>query len=505
MISRTTLERVVELMLSAALVSCGSSRHEPSPPPEVRLDEADPIARVEHGLVPLVHVRGEPVGATSLSARMAYYHVPGVSIAVIHDGRIAWAKGYGVLLAGRPDPVTDKTMFEAASISKPVTDLGAMALVQQGTLDLDSSIDRWLTSWHVPAGDVGSEAPPTARMIMSHHAGFNVESVSGYAQATGLPTPLQILRGEPPSGTPPVHLIAPPGKSFQYSGGGLSVLQQALVDRTGTPFESLMKRVVFDPLGITRSTFVQKSDGRIGLEIAHGHAYDGRPWVRDLVYPDMAAAGLRTTPTDLAKIVLELERALQGKGAVLSSPSAREMLTAQFGGPTGLGFFLSGEGARRRFFHDGWNYGFTCRLVAYVETGDGAVVMTNQDTGLLMFEILAAIGQTYGWPDAAKLPREAEAIDAATAERCVGRYAWDAESTAQVMLEGGRLFLKVSRDAGAEMDPFPPAELFRESEASFFSVVPKMSVRFDLAQDGSAAALVHSESEGHETRSLRRQ
>jgi hypothetical protein len=142
--------------------------------------------------------------------------------------------------------------------------------------------------------------------------------------------------------------------------------------------------------------------------------------------------------------------------------------------------------------------------VGYVENGDGAVVMTNEDTGLLMFEVLTAIGREYGWPDPPKAPQDAEALDPNITARYVGDYTWEKDVTARVMREGGRLFLRVSHDVTREMDPFPPAELFAQSEAQFFTFAPRMSIRFDVGEGGTVTALLHSDSEGHELRAPRR-
>jgi hypothetical protein len=240
-----------------------------------------------------------------------------------------------------------------------------------------------------------------------------------------------------------------------------------------------------------RSTFDQPTAARDLVDTAHGHQWNGTPWRSDLAYPDMTAAGLRTTPSDLAQVIIEVQRALRGDGVVLNRQSASEMVTPAFGGPAGLGFFVSGEGVSQQFSHDGWNYGFTCKLVGFVNGSDGAVVMTNQDTGVFMLEAVDAIARTYGWAIPSETTRRAIPITKASASRIVGRYSWVAGVLADVVqAESARIFVVLSREPGArqhEMVPFPPIEIFATSEAEFFSVVPHITIQFDL--DGQA--LVH--------------
>lgn len=440
-------------------------------PPDVR-------DAVESHLRPLVHVDGAPDEAT-LAERMRYYHVPAVSIAVVHEGRIVWAQACGTRSGNEPANVD--TRFEAASISKPVTDVGVFSLVQQNKLDLDSDINRWLKTWHVPSNKLTSVRPPTVRTIMSHTAGFNSDSFGGYNPDKPCPTLLQVLDGIPPAQTEPVRIVYPPGEAFHYSGGGLAVLQQAVVDVTGQPFEDAMARLVLRPLHMTRSTFSQKYTD---TNVARGYAYDGKPWPTRLVYPEMSAAGLRTTPTDLARLIIEVQRAKVGRGAVLDVSSAVQMLSPVQDNAT-TGFFLDGPA----FGHDGWNYGFTCTLSASLDGNEGAVIMTNGDTGLIMYEILDAIRRCYHWPALPRPHREAIATDPAVAAAAPGDYAWDDRTQAHILQYDGRLYLRLSM--AGHMDPLPPAELFAEKDGSFFSIVPSIHVAFQRDKKGAVTAILY--------------
>ena len=458
------------------------------------------LAAVEHGLLPLVSTTGPSGRRATLSERMSYYNVPGVSIAVVREDRIVWAKGFGVLREGNPAPVTPHALFEAASVSKPITDVVAMLLTQKGALDLDTPVDHYLRQWRLPPTPFSER--PTPRLIMEHRAGFNVDSVPGYAEGGPVPTMLQSLSGLAPAKTPPVKVTTLPGADFSYSAGGLTVLAQALEEISHEPLEQLAQRLLFGPLGMSDSTLLQPPPPQLRSRVASGHYWNGRPLEHPLVYPEKSAAGLRTTPTDLAKVMIEIDRALAGHGALLTEHNARSMLTPRGGNPVGLGFFVKGEGASRRISHDGWNYGFTCRMVGYPARHEGAVVMTNGDTGLLMVEILDAIGEAYGWPGSPRPRKEAIMSDSGAVQPYVGRYAWDAGMEAEVLRQGQRLFVHVSHVGGGDMDPFPPAELFATSPTRFFAVAPQISAEFERDAGGRVIALIHDEGQGP-TRSAR--
>jgi CubicO group peptidase (beta-lactamase class C family) len=445
----------------------------------------------EHRLTPLVHLEGAPERAT-LAERMAYYRVPGVSIALVHEGRIAWARAWGAISA---DPsaarVSSETVFEAASISKVVTDFAVMRLVERGELDIDAPVDRYLERWRL---ELTATTTPTLRMIMAHRAGFNVPSVPGYPASGPVPSLLEVLRGDPPSATPKVRVVGRPGERFQYSGGGLAVVQEALIETAGAEFDAAMRTLVLGPMGMDRSTFSQPPE--LGGDRARGHDIFGRPYAQERRYPEMSAAGLHTTASDLARIILEIQRAAQGRSELLSRASARAMLTRQGGGPTGLGFFLSGEGSDLSFGHDGWNYGFTSKMIGYVERGEGAIVMTNGDAGALMYEVIAALAEAYHWPRASAHPIEARAIDPATAQRLAGTYAWDGGSTVKIACDGARLFISPSPSDEDAMGAFPPQELYAAPDGGVFTALPRIDMRFEIGDAGRVVALVHGSSRG---------
>jgi CubicO group peptidase (beta-lactamase class C family) len=419
----------------------------------------DRIARVENGLLPGTVIKGQDA-SMKLAERMAYHKVPGVSIAVINEGKIEWAKGYGVLEAKSSNAVTTETRFQAASISKPVAAMASLALVEQGELSLDESVNSKLTSWHLPDNEFTKSEKVTLRRVLSHSAGLTVHGFPGYSANEQVPTLKQILDGErPPANTAPIRVDILPGKQLRYSGGGYTVLQQMMIDVTGKPFPDLLQELVLGKIGMTHSTYAQPLPKELEGNAATGHRPDGEAIKgRWHTYPEMAAAGLWTTPSDLALFAIELMESAQGKSSkVLSQTMARQMVTKQLGS-YGLGVSVGDVQGTTKFSHGGSNEGFTCILVAYVETGQGAIVMTNSDNGPPLFnEILRAISQEYNWKDNRPRERTTVQVDPATLTSYSGQY--DAGGVpVTISLQSGQLSIQASPLGPAPLKLHPAGE-----------------------------------------------
>lgn len=342
------------------------------------------IARVENGLLTPGH--------------LAALNVPGVSVAVINDGKIEWARGYGMADVAAGRPVTAHTRFQAASISKSLTAMATLSLVQAGKLSLDEDVNQRLRAWKVPENAYTAQHKVTLRGLLSHTAGVGVHGFEGYAAGQPLPTLLQLLDGKVPANSGPVRVQAVPGSEWKYSGGGYEIVQLLLTDTTGEPFDQFMRRTVLDPLDMRDSAFTLPAAW--APLVTHAYRKDGSVlpggWYR---YPESAAAALWTTPFDLARFAIEIQNSLAGKSnRVLSQKMTAEMLTPGIE-TFGLGLFLGEPGdARKSFRHSGGNQGFRNMLFAYNTTGQGAVVMTNSDNGgELVEQVLRAIAREYGW------------------------------------------------------------------------------------------------------------
>lgn len=341
-----------------------------------------------------------PEGLT-LEQLMASLGVPGVSVAVVRDFDVHWARGWGVADVGSGRPVDAETRFQAASISKPVTAMAALRLQMDGRLSMDQDVNDLLTSWKVPESEHTRRQPVTPRSLFSHTSGAaDGFGFPGYDPSAPRPTTLQILRGEAPSNVGPVVFARPPYEAYQYSGGGSAIMQLALTDLTGVAFAELMERTVLHPLGMTHSSYEQPLPAALEPFAAHAHDREGAarsaPWH---VYPEQSAAGLWTTPTDLARFLIEVQRAVRGpRGEVLDQAAAREMITPVGVGPYGVGLSVEKRGEGWYFGHTGSNRGFRALLVGHVRKGYGLVVMTNGDRGgTVMNEIEERVIRAYGW------------------------------------------------------------------------------------------------------------
>ncbi|MBC8165647.1 MAG: serine hydrolase [Bryobacteraceae bacterium] len=356
------------------------------------------VARVEAGLRPAVQIAGEPEARWSIQERLAHHKVAAVSVAVISGGKVEWAKAYGVIDATTGVAANPDTLFQAASISKPVSAIAALRMVAAGQLSLDEDVNVRLLSSKVPPHSFGK--PVTLRGLLSHTAGTTVHGFPGYAADAPVATAVQVLAGEKPANTAKVIVDIEPGSTWRYSGGGYTVMQVLMSDVAKKPFAAILRESVLDRLEMTRSTFEQPLPESLHTNAARAHGRDGKPIAgRWHTYPEQAAAALWTTPTDLAKVLLAMQRAHAGEAKLLPTGLTREMLTA-VKGDYGLGWGLRGTGENLAFSHGGANAGFRCFAFAYAGKGKGAVVMTNSDSGdALASEILRSIAAEYGWPD----------------------------------------------------------------------------------------------------------
>jgi CubicO group peptidase (beta-lactamase class C family) len=370
---------------------------DPALPPEVQRH----IERVISCLQPMGVVKDNSHPCATLSERMTALHVPGVSIYVIHQGA-SWGRGFGVTQLGGK-PVSPGTLFQAGSISKPVAAMAALHLVQEKKLTLDADINSELVTWKLPTSPAANGKVVTLRELLTHTAGLTVHGFPGYAANEPVPSLTQVLDGQKPANTPPIRIESEPGSRWSYSGGGFTVMQQALLDVTGEPFPKLMHDTVLVPLGMVHSTYQQPLPRELQASAATPYDDNDSPIPGGAhTYPEMAAAGLWTTAPDLGRFAEELERSLQGEGnlhGVLTSELARQMV-APGKGRWGLGLGIGGSDADPYFIHGGDDAGFENLLVEYENHLDGAIVMTNAQGGTrLADEIMQSIATEYGWQD----------------------------------------------------------------------------------------------------------
>jgi CubicO group peptidase (beta-lactamase class C family) len=342
-----------------------------------------------------------PLDVAAVQELLARNHVPGVSIAVIKDFKIDWAKGYGVADVETGAPVTTDTMFQAASISKTIAAMTSLKAIQDGKFSLDQDVNTILKSWKLPGDGFTKDRPVTPRTLMSHTSGTGDGfGFPGYAPGAPLPTVVQILDGVAPSNLQKVRLERPPMTAMKYSGGAVVIEQLALTEAVGRPFDQIAREWVLNPIGMTNSTYEQPLPQSRHAQAARAHDRNGQrmgdPWH---VYPEQAAAGLWTTPTDLAKFAIEVQLSLAGKSnRVLKQSTIQEMVTPVGVGPYAVGFQIEKLGEGWYFMHGGSNWGFQCDLIAHRSRGYGIAIMTNADSGpLLIYALRMQIEKAYGW------------------------------------------------------------------------------------------------------------
>ncbi len=436
------------LLTSLLLTNCNSNVKVESKPnnPEYSAEVEDRIEKVLNSLQVGTEIQGN-FKIETLEERMAFYHTPAVSIAVVNNGKIEWARGFGKSDL-ESNTLTDiETMFQAASISKPIFALAVMKLKEKGKVDTEKDVNAYLSSWKIPKN--GDWQPKISlRQLLSHTAGLTVHGFPGYANKEAIPTIPQILNGEKPANTGRVFVDILPGTKFRYSGGGTVVAQLAITDLLKKPFPEIMDEEVFRPLQLKQSTFSQPLPKDFKYKTATAYPYKNLPITGNHhIYPEMGPAGLWTTPTELATIMLEIQKGLSGTSDFIEKETLEEMLTPQeVANWIGIGFMLEGENESARFKHGGWNEGFLSEFRGHKNLGKGVVIMLNSNEGHgIIDEIMNAVAKEYEWPDYLTEETKFEPIDASVLNHLgeYGEYKLDHSN--------GQLFLVLPKQEPLEL------------------------------------------------------
>ena len=491
MVHPRRLAAVVSLLFIPCMLAAKTPKN-PKPSEEIRQH----IARIISCLPTPVRVKGDTTPCPTLAEQMRELHVLGVSIAVEHGGVLEWAQGFGVVQIG-VQPVTPETLFQAGSISKPLAAMAALHLVQEGKLSLDTDVNTQLTSWKVPASAAAPAAIVTLRELLTHTAGFTVHGFPGYAAGASVPTLVQVLDGVSPANTPPIRLEALPGARWQYSGGGYTVMQQLVLDVAKEPFPQLLHDTVLAPIGMTHSTYEQPLPAALQADAAKPYTINGEPVPGGAhTYPEMAAAGLWTTPSDLVKYIIEVQQSLDGKANhVLNRELTQQMLTAGKGN-WGLGLEIGGSADDPHFSHGGVNEGFESDFVGFEHDGEGAAVMTNAQGGTRLAEaIMRSIAVEYRWPDFLPIERTQVHVDPAILARYTGTYEFGPHVDVVLEVQDGRLM--GSDPTGVKRALYP------ESETKFFQKDSSAEFEFFPDDKGKVSYLiVHYE--GHDRKVMKK-
>ena len=459
------------LLAAAILMIFGCQPAEENPVEDPRISE------IENNLVPGIMIEGHEYPGWTIQERMKNYRVPGVSIAFFEDGRIAWTRTYGYLDTDSAEMVNVGTRFQAASISKPVAASGMMALAESGKFDIDADVNTYLSEWKMPGNPDAPDEIITLRRLVTHNAGLTVHGFRGYAEGEDVPSTLDVLQGNGNSDA--VFPDTIPGSIWRYSGGGYTLMQYVIEENIDESFPEFMRNTVLDPVGMERSTYVQPlpADMRDNTSIGHrpdGNAVKGK-WH---TYPEMAAAGLWTTPTDLSKWALAMQRAFNGSNDEFIQPeTARKILTKHMD-DWGLGPALGGEGDSLYFRHGGANEGYRCMLFAQAsEGGQGIAIMTNSDLGgALMNEIIRAVDKAYGWNVYKPALKTVIDLDEEELAAFEGVYHGGPQIEVNVFLEDGQLKGRVDQNVFL---------LYPEAPDQFFDDQDGQSLFFHRTEDGT--------------------
>ncbi|WP_412546626.1 serine hydrolase domain-containing protein [Maricaulis sp. MIT060901] len=377
-------------------------------------------------LRPRFHV-GEGGTRYSLAERMQHYNVPGVAVAVLADGEVVYAQGFGVLQTGGSEPVDEHTVFSAGSVSKIATSALTLRLHDAGLLDINAPVSGQLRSWELPQSAFDNQAV-TLRTILSHTAGFNIHGFPDFQPGEELPSVYQTLNGEPPARHGALELTFEPGSTYRYSGGGFTLAQLIITDQTGTAFESAAETHLFEPLGMSRSSFANPLPSSHG-NIARAHDRDGQPAALPRGYetmPEMAASGLWVSASDMGLLVEALIDAYRGDGEYLEHATAVDMMSRVARTQHGLGPRIEHAGDQYFFHHAGANNSYQSWVEGHLATGDGLVVLTNGARGNgLHMEIRNAVADTMGWQINSAIRYPQIDVPVEMLEAMTGRYVVD--------------------------------------------------------------------------------
>jgi CubicO group peptidase (beta-lactamase class C family) len=444
---------------------------------------ASRVARIEARLLPGTPLRTDDGRGWTVRERLATHRVPGMSVAFVQGGKVAWTRAYGERDASTHAPVTSETIFQAGSISKPIAALALLQLVDAGQVQLDVDVANYLKRWHLPPNRFTAETPVTLRQLLTHQAGVTVRGFDGYRVGSAVPSLVEVLRGASPANSPPVLIDTAPGAINRYSGGGFTIAQMALEDVTGAPLDRWAEQTVFAPLALSRTTYAPITPLTNHGDIASGHdtsaaGIEGR-W---RIHPEMGAASLWSTPVELATLMIMMQRAAHGDSTPVFSPRAARMMFTPHGPSQGIGIGLKGT-TPFRFSHTGSTEGYRAQFIGYLDRDEGIVVMTNGDNGdAVAMEFVRAVAAEYGWEDLAPVVRDTITPSAALRESIAGRYRLGPNWVIEVCETDGQLH---AGPTGRRLLP-----IHTESDSVFFfTAVTGVELRVIARQEGQVSEI----------------
>jgi CubicO group peptidase (beta-lactamase class C family) len=460
-------------------------------------DTSEKIQQVEKNLVGNIQAEGDT--PWTIKERMTHYNIKGVSIAVIHNYKIEWAKGYGLADDSLKIPVTTQTLFQAGSISKSLNSVGVLKLAQDKKIDLYTDINTYLQSWKFPYDSLSKGKKITIANLLSHSAGLTVHGFGGYEKGQEIPTIVQVLDGKKPANSPAVRSMYEPGLKFEYSGGGTTISQLIVMDITHEPYDKYMYDKVLKPLGMTSSTYEQPPVNIKPELISTAYYLDGKKVPGKYhIYPEQAAAGLWTNPTDLSKYIIETQLAYAGKShKVLSQQMTSLRLTPYIDKNAALGVFIDDYDGIKYFEHGGVDEGFISQYYGSLEDGNGVVVMVNTaNGGSLIPEIINSVAKVYGFKglNHSKIVKNVTVADTVL-QSYTGQYQLAPKTIITITREGNQLYGQPTGETKLAMFP--------EAQNKFYLKAVEVEVEFIKDNKGEVTKLVVYQNGIHEAKRVK--
>ena len=453
------------------------------------------IEEVENGLTENLQF-GES-GKMNLQKRMSHYKVNGLSIAVIRNYKIDWVKVYGFADTASKVPVTNKTLFQAASISKSLNGVGVLKLFKSRNLDLYADINNYLTSWKFPYDSLSKGKKISTANLLSHTAGLSVHGFGGYEPGSPLPSVTQILNGEKPANSDAVRSVFEPGLRQQYSGGGTTITQLMVTDISKQPYEKYMSEQVLKPLGMLSSTYALPNAQQKAGVLATGYDVAGKEVKGKYhVYPEQAAAALWTNPTDLAKYIIETQLAYEGKSAkVLDQQTTKLRVTPYLDKEAALGVFVEDHNGLKYFGHGGANEGFRSGYYGSLEGGNGLVIMVNSDNGEIIQELINSIASVYDLKGLNRTKRiQLADVSDSDLDSYLGDYQLTPELVVTITREGKQIYAQATGQSRLEA--------YAETNSKFFFKVIHASMEFVKNDEGKVTKMIFIQGERIEAKRL---
>ncbi len=441
------------------------------------------ISKVENGLTGGIVVEGDK--PWNIKQRMELHNIPAVTIAVVKDYKIDWAKAYGYADISEKRLADASTRFQAASISKSLNAVTLLKLAQEKKIDLYVDINSYLTSWKFPYDSVSKNKKISVANLLSHTAGLTVHGFGGYDTSATIPSVYNVLNGQAPANSAAVRSQAEPGVKSVYSGGGTTISQLIVMDVTKSRYEDYTFANVLKPIGMTNSFYGSHSSLAQPKDLATAYrAPGGEISGKYHLYPELAAAAMWTTPSDLGRFIIETQLSLQGKSnKVLSQEMTRLMLTPYIDKSTGLGVFVDKRGPETWFQHGGANAGFRSQYFGSMEGGNGVIVMVNSDNGAIMQEIINSVANVYHWKDFyIPMVKKIFPVSQEVALTFTGKYEIAPQFILTISMENGQM--KAQATGQGTLDIFP------EAENKYFVKVANIRLEFVKNESGKVDKVI---------------